>query len=197
MLQERAIQVLKVYVAGESDPFIFSVLPEDLNFTATSGMFATSTRFLFEIKLMGDEPAPINLTHIITVGDMLISYNHINDMVEPSFTDHDGQIWLDISKYGYACPTGWQTLILASLQVYYVDLLYNLPETDLFKISGYNRLRGVEDIYAIPSFCNDEQYSYLLHKGHTQHSNTVSSGMSSYLDYYGWHMKPLCYRMLP
>jgi len=186
---------ITIYVAGENDAHIFSVLPSDLNFTASHGMFKTSTRFMFEIDLQLITPEP-------TGPGVLTPYFHFTwDQINESYphqisTEYGPLINLYTLSTGY-CPPGY-------------DELHSTAGGDRLR-AVYNHAPNVlKTLYGCYELSTD-QWRWTQHEwipyGTSFEDNTafhvptlaVERGMI-YL--FAWEredffIRPLCYRILP
>ena len=179
---------LTIYVAGDSDPFVFSVLPGDLDFTASSGMFEPSTRFLFEVNISNNNN--VNPNEII-IGNYGLTWDRVNDATTIDWTLPEG-IFVTYGKLANCCPTGYQYADLSFMQNIH-SYVKNMLSSDAFHLTGFRS-------YIVYQFWAGGVYIYFAHAGEiwlvsdTEISiappvfdkNNISGGF-----------RPLCFRELP
>jgi len=182
--------VLTIYVAGESEPFIFSVLPEDLNFTASSGMFEPSTRFLFEILITNDVvPSP----NEIQIGNYGITWDAVNATANITWSYQQG-IFLTRSNVRTSCPLGYN-YITFNVMNYLTDNISSISSADILNLIGYrsaatNGFYSYDDdvIYYVQENNLGAIYFIYTHN----FNNDWNTGDN---DQHGY--RPICYRTLP
>jgi hypothetical protein len=183
--------VLSIYIAGESDPYIFSVSPEDLNFTASSGMFAPSTRFMFEMPIGVVDSDP-SFSEIF-IGNYGITWDVVND---PSLI-YVGQpgVWLFTADVHTSCPSGY---------TYMTDAILISLESELYALydAGSLPFNGQRSISLHPSEEPVNRTRVVL-----RHAATELFNLRFYSPEPYWYMRiadpavllvrPICYRELP
>jgi hypothetical protein len=184
--------VLTIYVAGDSDPFAFSVLPEDLYFTSTNGMFAPSTRFMFELVLSNNLPTDPNLptSDYLTYNNYIITWKAVADESIIELNNADG-IWVAVSSLAMSCPDGYTTLTN--------EFFSSDADRLAFLTSSTSPLRGVWDFTA--SQMNDShRYIFLLRSltdTRLTRIDLTDGGAKSYVGAEWSWLRPICYRPLP
>jgi hypothetical protein len=178
--------VLEIYIAGESEQTVFSVYPEDLEFDASSGMFVSSTRFLFEIELKSPESPSVFDPNIIG------NYDFTWDKTTSgSAITNDFGVFVHRDNVKNSCPTGFSYITLSFIREFQDEIANRYGDEAPF--NGYYR-RDMQNLYYrdyVVTWASNNPWYVEMFRLSDSHWNALDVADSHKGFYF---LRPLCVR---